>query len=124
MSAATARATGMVRTDLQLAKTHAVAYVTENADHVRGYWRVPDGGACDLCLLAAEQTYSRGDLMPIHERCGCDVEPIFGSDAQRAASPEPAAPQDPDLELAVEDHGELGPVLTVAGQAFTGPDDI
>lgn len=41
-----------------------------------GYERVPDGNACDLCDLASGQRYTRGDLMPIHDGCGCGVEPL------------------------------------------------
>lgn len=116
------RAIAAARTDLQLAKTHAVAFVTEKSSHVSGYFRVPDAGACDLCLTAADQTYSRGDLMPIHERCACDVEPAFG-DEQRTASDIPPEP-DRAVDVAVEQHGELGPVLVEADQQFTGPDDF
>lgn len=116
------RALASAQTDLQLAKTHAIAYGTEHSPHVSGFARVPDGGACDLCLLAGDNTYSRGDLMPIHERCACDVEPLFGDD-QRVASPNPPAPES-DVEVDVADHGELGPVLVVAGQHFTSEDDF
>lgn len=118
-----ARATGMARTDLQLAKTHATRYALERSGNATGYLRAPDGDACELCLLASEQVYSTDELMPIHERCACDVEPLFG-DTDRSASPEPDVTNPDDVEIDVEDHGELGPVLVVKGQQFTGPDDI
>lgn len=118
-----ARATGMARTDLQLAKTHATRYTLERSDNASGFLRAPDGDACELCLLASEQVYSTGELMPIHERCACDVEPLFGGN-DRSASPTPDVTNPDDVEVDVEDHGELGPVLVVKGQNFTGPDDL
>jgi hypothetical protein len=116
------RATVAAGTDLQLAKTHATRYALERNDRATGYARVPDGDACDLCLLASENTYGRGDLMPIHDRCNCDVEPLL-DDGDRVASSAPST-DGIDTELAVHEHGELGPVLGVAGQHFTGPDDL
>lgn len=116
-------------TDLQLAKTHATRYALERNDNVVGFSRVPDGAACELCLLASTQRYHVGDLMPIHDRCSCDVEPLFGEK-------DPGQIIDPDLldrlntanesgiDVAVHDHGELGPVLTVAGQNFDGPSAV
>lgn len=122
------RALVAAATDLQLAKTHATRYALERNDGVVGYQRVPDDAACDLCLLASTQRYHSGDLMPIHDRCSCDVEPLFGDT-------DPGQIINADLldrldnvaagtDVVVHEHGELGPVLTVAGQAFTGPDDI
>lgn len=140
------RALATADTDLQLAKTHAVSYATERSDHVSGFERIPDGGACDLCLLASTQRYHSGDLMPIHNRCGCDVEPIFGehdsgqiiNEGLRAKLEDQGVTvyrghgeqsfygrvAGNDVGVAVQEHGELGPVLTVAGETFTGPDDI
>jgi hypothetical protein len=36
-------------------------------------------GACGLCVAASDRVYYRGDLMPIHARCKCEVLPIIGS---------------------------------------------
>lgn len=123
------RALIAVATDLQLAKTFATRYALERNDNVVGYRRVPDGAACDLCLLASTQRYHVEDLMPIHDRCACDVEPLFGEHdpgqvIDRDLLDRLNAAQDSGTDVAVHDHGELGPVLTVAGQNFDGPDDI
>jgi hypothetical protein len=116
-------------TDLQLARTHATRYSLSRDDRVVGYQRIPDGGACELCLLASTQRYRGEDLMPIHNRCGCDVEPLFGDgDTGQIIDHELLdrinTARSSGTSIAVEDHGELGPVLTVAGQSFTGPSDI
>jgi hypothetical protein len=67
--------------------------------------------------------------MPIHDRCACDVEPLFGeTDPGQIINPDLLdrinSAQDSGTDFVVEDHGELGPVLAVAGQHFDGPDDI
>lgn len=116
-------------TDLQLAKTHSVRYSASRNDNIVGYSRVPDGAACELCLLASTQRYHNEDLMPIHDRCGCDVEPLFGEhDPGQVIDQELLdrinAAQQSDVAVAVHEHGELGPVLAVAGQNFDGPNDI
>lgn len=128
-----ARALVTAGTDLQLARTHATVYALERNDNVTGYERVPDGEACELCLLASTQRYHSDDLMPIHDRCACDVEPLFEDRGQvvhpglldklNTGSLDEARQMYQD-RVAVEQHGELGPVLTVAGQHFTGPGDI
>jgi hypothetical protein len=35
-----------------------------------------------------------------------------------------AQPGDTVEDAAIEEHGEYGPVITVAGQRFTGPSDL
>jgi hypothetical protein len=141
------RALVMASTDLQLAKTTASQYALERQPRATGYQRVPDDGACDLCLLASTQRYHVGDLMPIHDRCGCDVEPLFADESSggqvinedlRSSLEEKGVTVyrgdgeqsfygtvgDAHIGVAVEQHGELGPVLTVAGQQFTSEADL
>lgn len=103
------RATNLAMTDLQLARTRTVQSVG-----VTRFKRTLSGlENCDLCSLASQNVYYRGDLMPIHAGCDCGIVPVtFASTTTPAEG------------LAVHQHGELGPVLTVEGQHFTGPDDI
>lgn len=119
------RALSLATTDLQLARTHTSRYLMSNNPRITGYRRVPGGAnVCDLCALASENHYSRGDLMPIHPGCSCDVEPDFAStDLPDTVDVQPQI-EETDIGFTVHEHGELGPVLAVAGQAFTGPDDI
>lgn len=108
------RARATAATDVQLAKTHAARHVLTTKDNVVGYRRVPESGACDLCKNAARNTYRSGDLLPIHARCDCGVEPIFGTRSTGRRL-------DGDDVIEVHHHDELGPVLTAAGHAFSGP---
>lgn len=135
----------MANTDMQLAKTRTL-YTTMNGDGapVKMYRRVPGGdNTCELCEIASDQVYFTDDLMPIHDNCGCDIEEETGEgltehdiayhhlsaieDDDTTDDPKIVdldAPEDPDRQLAIREHGELGPVLTWAHQDFTGPEDL
>jgi hypothetical protein len=120
------RLLGLVTTDLQLAKTHAAQWRQLRDDTVAGYRRILSGGdSCALCVLASDQRYTSGDLMPIHPGCHCDVAEIRGSlDPVQAPEPDLLEQFDESQAITVRDHGEYGPTLTWRGQEFTGPDDI
>lgn len=132
-------------TDLQLAKTHTSRFVLGGKDHVVGYRRVLEGRrSCGLCVVASTQRYHKDDLMPIHGRCDCGVEPIFGGadpgqvidtstldglhahieDRFGVADRGGRDPVDFRSVLVTHEHGELGPVLAVKGQQFTDDPDI
>jgi hypothetical protein len=137
----------MANTDMQLAKTRTL-YTAFNksgdGSPIKMYRRVPSGdNPCELCQIASDQVYFTDDLLPIHDNCGCDIEEETGEgltehdiayhhlsaieDDDTADDPQivdlDAAP-DADKQVAVRDHGELGPVLTWAHQDFTGPQDL
>lgn len=139
------RASVMLATDLQLALTNSAQFVTSQSNEVTGYRRVLSGDAsCALCVIASTQRYHDGDLMPIHDRCSCTVEPIVGDttadehhgiidegtlnavrdDIQARLGTDSSDAADLKHLVIVHDHGEIGPVLAVRGQTFTGPDDI
>ena len=139
------RAVSIATTTLQLAKTHTSrSIIAENAN-VAGYRRVLEGPkTCALCAVASTQRYHSEELMPIHGGCDCGVAPIFGdTDPGRIIDPDrlegirdelsgrfgvPGDRINKAAELrqyvVVNDHGEIGPVLGVRGQNFTGPDDL
>lgn len=139
-----ARAIDLTETGVQLSSTHTTREVLEHRPRATGYRRVPRGGrSCALCLLAATQTYHKKDLMPIHPGCHCKPETLYDNadpgpaihpsqlDAVYASVGEFTGKQGKGLTaeqyrqfVVVHDHGEIGPVLGVRGQKFTGPDDI
>jgi hypothetical protein len=116
----------MGSTDIQLARTHASRSVLARKQRVVGYRRVLSGSpSCDLCAEASTQRYSKEDLLPIHPGCSCDVEPIYGSSDPGTIADDQAIPDNAgQVSGTVQQHGEIGPVLAVKGQAFTGPDDL
>ena len=110
--------------------------------------------SCVLCIVASTVRYHKADLMPIHPGCDCGIEPIHGDRdpgriidapqlvgahdaiADRFGRESPAAREirgafndkgEPLLYrdvLISHEHGELGPILAVRGQKFTGPADV
>lgn len=84
------RALSTAQTDLQLARTHSSRYVMERKTNVVGYRRVLSGSqSCRLCVTASAQRYTKDRLAPIHNRCDCDVLPIYASeDPGRTINPE------------------------------------
>lgn len=134
MRSGLSRALEISSTDLQLARTHTMRYLGSKNDRIVGYRRVPGGGdVCELCLEASTQRYHVEDLMPIHGNCSCGVDPIFGTedpgqvvdqDLLDSIHNNRAGIEDADTQFVVHEHGEIGPMLAVAGQTFTGPDDL
>lgn len=144
------RLADIVRTDLQMAKTYTSQDVLSSTRGVTGFAREISGdNTCALCAIASTQRYSRGDLLPIHPGCNCDVVPITeDSPWDQEAAQQRLADTHAEVErrLGVSDaggrdvglgtgrdytklvvthsHGEIGPVLAVKGQRFTGPTQI
>jgi len=139
------RLTDITLSDLQLARRKTSHDILSRSG-VAGYRRVISGAEnCGMCLVASTQRYHRGDLLPIHPGCDCGVAPISGTsdpgqiiDAERlegthAAIAERFGPEAADRGarnidyrkvVVVQEHGELGPVLTVKGQHFTSASSV
>lgn len=142
-----ARTAMTAETDVMLAARQAEHATMQQLPRVVGYRRVPNGGACKLCLAAATQRYHVRDLRPCHANCHCGVVEIVGTqdpghiidhDAYQRLKADGAIDEatarkaakvryggartatERDLYV-VHDHGELGPTLAEPGQHFTGP---
>lgn len=88
------------------------------------------GRSCALCVVASTRVYRTRDLLPLHGGCNCDVVPIAGphdvgppineADLKRLYEAAGSTSAEDLKRVAVEinEHGELGPVLTVRGQRF------
>ncbi len=109
------RATSAAVTDVQLAHRATLQAVQDAEPRIRGYRRVPDGGACAYCVALEGAIVRSADAAPLHPGCGCGFEPIVD------ASPRPASLPD---EVAVHEHGELGALVGAAGDNFTSPADL
>lgn len=82
-------------------------------------------GTCGLCVVAATNTFSTGDLLPMHNNCVCTVAPITADsdpgldlnkddlkEIYRAAGGSTSASALKQLRVTVSEHSELGPILT------------
>lgn len=137
------RISSIASTDVQLARRNAGFQARASNDRIVGYARTLTGSEnCALCYVASTQRYRRGDLLPIHPGCDCGEMPIYGSqdpgqvinEARLEATHEAietrfgGSARDARAidysKITVREHGELGPLLTVADQKFTGPSDI
>lgn len=137
------RLRSIVQTDLQLVKV-AQSDLSLSRGGVTLYKRRLTGlENCDLCSIASTNTYSVGNLMPIHNGCDCTVEAIQvgGPPAQTVelnlsnrthghiGELEGVADEGGSAaayrELTeVSTHGEIGPYLRWRSDRFTGPDDL
>lgn len=101
----------LVRTDMQLAQTHAARDWMRGEPMIVGYRRVLNPPSCELCTLAASRTYRKSDLQPIHERCDCGVQPLFGHESVASVG----------TTVRVEVDPELGPRLMADSWSPVGP---
>lgn len=135
------RARGLSFTDLSLQARNAQQAVLDRAG-ITTFRRVirPElskTGTCGMCIVAADQVYNTGDLMPLHPpSCNCAVLPIIGdNDPGRQMNREDldqlykdaGSNRAEDLRrtrYTVNQHGEFGPTLTKQGDNFRGPDKV
>lgn len=144
LEAAMRLAATLVDSDIRLAqrdKSDQILTYLEDRVGVTGYRRVirPEmskTGTCGLCIVASDKVYKTRELMPMHDHCWCVVLPIFGEvdpgnslnnlwlDDIYAAAGSNRAAELKRTRYVVQEHGEKGPVLVLAGQHFTGVDDL
>jgi hypothetical protein len=114
VNAGEARATGSAEMDVQLSHRASYGALQRAEPRIRGYRRRANGGACPFCQLVNGAFVKSADAMPLHNRCGCGLDPIM-QEVHVSSVPE---------GVAVHEHGELGPLLTDPADDFTGPSDI
>lgn len=137
------RARSLATTELQLARRNAGLSIRGRNDRIVGYIRTLTGREnCALCYVASTQRYNRGDLLPIHPGCDCGELPLYGNSdpgqvineellestheavQERFGFSDRTARGIDYRDIQIRDHGEMGPMLTVRGQHFTGPNDL
>jgi hypothetical protein len=138
-------ASAITDTNMTLAQRAAYTAALERLQGdagITGYRRIlhPElsrTGSCGLCIVASDQVYKTSELMPLHNLCKCTVLPIIGAldpgsslnnltlaDLYAAAGDSTHAHDLKRVKVTVRQHGEYGPVLVIAGQQFTGLDDL
>jgi len=137
------RMMSIIATDLQQAKNRQ-ATASIGRSGFQWFRRVLTGReSCALCAIASTQRYTRGDLMPIHPGCDCDVEALNSprdpgqvvdsdtlegvhSKVEQLTGSVDRGGRLPDYRdlVVTNHHGELGPTLGFRSQHFDGPADI
>lgn len=140
------RIAAVAATDVQLAVREQVRRSLGRIPGITGYRRIlrpelSEEGPCGLCVVAADRLYKKEDLLPIHDRCVCDVLPVIGKldpgvqlnldDLQAlyeaAGSTGGGKRQGGALKkirVVLTEHGEVGPVLVDGDQNFRGPVEV
>jgi hypothetical protein len=114
VNAGEARATASAEMDVQLSHRATYGAVQQATPQIKGYRRRANGGACKFCQLVNGAFVKSATAMPLHNRCGCGLDPVM-RDVTVTEHPE---------TVAVHQHGELGPMLTDPEHDFTSQSDI
>lgn len=118
------RLTSTAEMDVALSARDASRAYAGQSDRIMGWTRVADPMCCDFCQMIDGAKVASEDASPLHNNCSCTLEPIeTGSDVNPSdfVSFEPGSVFD-DVEI--QEHGELGPVITNKHDNFTGPNDL
>jgi len=114
---ALARIASTIGMDVQLAFRETAAAVQEADEGIYGYQRVADGGAsCAFCSEIDGAYVKSAEVFPLHNNCGCGLEPLTEPHPRAAWLPSGAAVRE---NFAIHEHGELGAVLTDPAHEFT-----
>lgn len=134
----------LIKTDLQLARTHTIQALAPEFPKFEYTVRVLVGEYdCALCIVASTQRYHKRELAPIHPGCNCTIKLVTADEdpgqiideeklnaihraVDNALGTHDRSGRAVDYRkiLVANEHGEIGPVLSFNGQKFTGPDDL
>ena len=114
-AAGLARAVGSARMDVQMTMRATAQAVQDAVPEIRGYTRVADAGACEFCALVDGAFVYSASAAPLHNNCGCGLEPVIRGRHRQTPVPD---------GVAVHEHGELGPVLGDPHHNFTSQSDL
>ncbi len=137
----TDRMATIVEDDLAATARDEAQKILWAAPKVIGYRRVihPEfskTGTCGLCVVASSRFYTKAELMPLHGNCKCTISPItstqdLGTRLNREDLDkiyrEAGSNYAEDLKkigVTINEHGELGPILTRKGNHFRDVADV
>jgi hypothetical protein len=114
------RLASIADTDAMLASRAGCNAAMVSSKRINRYRRDPDPNACDFCLLVSTRLYKVKNLMPTHNHCHCTVIPLATNQTMKTDKPDELEKDD----IAVRQHGELGPVVVMKDHNFKGPNDF
>ena len=110
--------------DVALASRDATLAFGQADDQVIGWTRVADPSCCDFCQELDGVQTGPTEPQPLHNNCGCTADPITRSSGDSTQDFGSFAPGQEFDQVQIEEHGELGPVITDKNYNFTGPNDL
>lgn len=134
------RIANVAETDVTLA-VRAQYQKTLGAQGATGWRRIlhPElsrTGPCGLCVVAADRVYRSEDLLPLHNRCVCEVLPVYGRvdpgihlngddlAALYAAAGGNTREKLRRISVVMTEHAELGPILVDGNQHYRSPEEV
>lgn len=135
------RLSSIVATDMQLSVTHQERRSYKAGGYEYMVRTLTGRENCALCTIASTQRYRVQDLRPIHPGCDCGSRQVSSKfqpphvldqkTLDSAYNLLDTAADDPNLRLknlteliTVNEHSEIGPILSWRSQNFTGPTDL
>lgn len=114
------RMVSTVDMDIMMASRDALPALADSfSDRVTGWTRVADSGCCDFCQMLDGVETGPTEPQPLHNNCGCTAEPITSSRPTESLSNGDVIDQ-----VAIREHGELGPLITDKLYDFLSLDDF
>lgn len=117
-----ARVGATAEADVAMSSRATFQSVQEADDGIYGYQRIADGGACAFCQAVNGAYVKSADASPLHNRCGCSLEPLTRPHPRATFLPGGETVKHDDY--AIHQHGELGSYLASPEYAFTSEHDI
>lgn len=108
--------------DVAMSARDASTAFAQTESRVTMFQRVADPGCCEFCQTIDGALVRSEDPAPLHNNCGCTVEPMTDSTDGVSFLDLSAGSTFGDVEF--QDHGELGPVITPEGSDFTSLADL
>lgn len=135
------RIAAVAQNDVTMAVREQWSRALDKHKGVTGYRRIlhPEltkTGPCGLCVVAADRTYKKAELLPLHSACACETLPILNGfdpglslnadDLQKAyeAAGGTGAKGLRKIRVALVENAETGPLLVDADQHYRSPVDI
>lgn len=122
VNAGRARADATAQSDIALSSRATFQAVQNEDSGIYGYQRVARGGACAYCVAVNGAYVKSADASPLHNRCGCSLEPLTRPHPRAAWLPSGETVKEDDF--AIHQHGEMGAYLSDPHDHFTSEEEI
>ena len=118
------RLTSTAEMDVALSARDANQAYAGDSTRIMGWTRVADPGCCDFCQMIDGAKVGSEDASPLHNNCSCTLEPIEVGSNVSPSDFVSFAPGSVFDDVEIQEHGELGPVITNKRDNFTGPNQL
>lgn len=107
------------------ARDASVAFGQDDSTGVIGWIRVAEPSCCDFCQEIDGAKIFVDDPAPLHNNCGCTVDPIMGRGKTREREDWVNVSDGAQFDnVEIRQHGEMGPLITDKNDNFTSEADL